>query len=91
MIAARVDTESPLVMSGAVPLLAVACVKEAIYKADPQQSGRTLADYAWIEARATEDAGWCGIAKAVGDCTQRFAVAVFCAAGNWLAVALAER
>jgi hypothetical protein len=91
MIAARADTESPLVASGAVPLLAVACVKEAIYKADPLQSGRMLADYAWIEARGTEDAGWCGTVTAVGDCTQCFTVAVCCVAGNWLAVALAER
>ena len=91
MIAARADTESPLVMSGAVPLLAVACVKEAIYKADPLQSGRVLADYNWIEARATGNVGWRGTVTAVGDCTQCFTVAVCCVAGNWLAVALAER
>jgi hypothetical protein len=85
LIAARTATEAPLVTSGMVPLLAVACVKEAIYKADPRQSGRTLADYAWIEARATEDAGWCGIAKVADEPSERFSVMVDRCGHNWLA------
>lgn len=90
LIAARWVAEAPPVSSGAVPVLAVACVKEAIYKADRRQSGRTLADYAWIEARRTEDDGWCGTAKAVVDSAQRFSVGVFRFRGNWVALALAE-
>jgi hypothetical protein len=91
LISARAVLEAPIVSSGAVPVLAVACVKEAIYKADRRQSGRTLADYAWIQARRTKDGGWCGIAEAVGDCTQQFIVRLFVCYGNWVALALAER
>jgi len=90
LIAARAGAEALPVSNGKVPLLAVACVKEAIYKADQRQSGRTLADYAWIEARRTEDDGWCGVAEAVGDRTQRFDVRVLRVRGNWLALALAQ-
>jgi len=85
MIAARADTESPLVTSGMVPLLAVVCVKEAIYKADPRQSGRTLADYAWIEAHTTEDGGWCGIAKVADEPSEQFSVMIARCGHNWLA------
>lgn len=88
MIAARAVAEAAPVLSGAVPLLAVSCVKEAIYKADRRQGGRELADYAWIEARRTGDAGWCGVAIAGGDPTQRFSIGVICAEDSWLAVAL---
>jgi hypothetical protein len=90
LIAARAVAEAPPVSNGEVPLLAVVCTKEAIYKADRQQSGRTLADYAWIEAQRTDDNGWCGVAEAVGDRTQRFSVAVSRVQGNWLAFALAK-
>lgn len=90
LIAARAGAEAPPVSNGIVPLLAVACVKEAIYKADPWQSGRILADYAWIEAQLTNDDGWCGVAEAVGDRTQRFDVSVLRVRGNWLAFALSK-
>ena len=50
--------------------------------------GRELADYAWIEARRTGDAGWCGVAIAGGDPTQRCSIGVICAEDSWLAVAL---
>jgi hypothetical protein len=90
LIAARAGAEAPPVSNGRVPLLAVACVKEAIFKADRWQSSRTLADYAWIEAWRTEDDGWCGVAEAVGDRTQRFTVGVLRVKGYWLAFALAK-
>lgn len=90
LIAARAGAEALPVSNGRVPLLAVACVKEAIYKADQRQSGRTLADYAWIEAQRTEDDGWCGVAETVGDRTQRFDVSVLRVRGNWLAFALSK-
>jgi len=91
MITSTGAAEATPVSSGTIPLLALLCVKEAIYKSDPLQSGRTLADYAWIEAHRFMDHGWCGIAEAVCDRTQRFTVAAACIKGNWLAVALAER
>jgi hypothetical protein len=91
LIAAQAVAEAPPVSNGTVPLLAVACVKEAIYKADRRQSGRTLADYAWIEARPTENCGWSGIAEAVGDRTQCFSVLAIHFRRNWLALAIAMR
>lgn len=91
MIATQAVAEAPPVSNGTVPLLAVACVKEAIYKADRRQCGRTLADYAWIDARRTEDCGWSGIAEAVGDRTQCFSVLAFHVRRNWLALAIAMR
>jgi len=91
LIAARSNADAVSVSSGRVPLLAVACAKEAIFKADRRQAGRTLADYAWIEALRTEDAGWCGVAEAVSDRTQRFSVGLLRVRGNWLAVAFSER
>jgi hypothetical protein len=91
MIAAQGVEEAPPVSNGTVPLLALACVKEAIYKADRRQSGRTLTDYAWIDARRTEDCGWSGIAEAVGDRTQCFSVLAIHFRRNWLALAIATR
>lgn len=89
LIAARAGAEPP-VTNGKVPLLAVVCVKEAIYKADRRQSGRTLADYAWVEAWRGEADGWCGVSEAVDDRTQRFSVGVLRVRRNWVAFALAE-
>ena len=90
LIAARAGAEAPPVSNGIVPLLAVGCVKEAIYKADRWQSGRILADYAWIQAQRTKDDGWCGVAEAVGYRTQRFDVSVLRVRGNWVAFALSK-
>ena len=85
LIAAHGVEEAPPVSNGTLPLLAVACVKEAIYKADRRQSGRTLADYAWIDARPTEHGGWCGIAMAADDSLERFAVTLACSGKYWIA------
>ena len=91
LVAARGVKEASLVAGGAVPLLAVVCVKEAVFKADPRQYGRVLADYAWITATAAGDSGWCGVAMAGGDPRERFVVRVTRKQKNWLALAVAER
>jgi hypothetical protein len=73
-----------------IPLLAVWCVKEAIYKSDRLQAGRIIADYNWVRARkwAAVERGWTGWAQAQGESVPRFAVAVRLEGNCWVALAL---
>jgi len=88
MIKPRDVHEAGAVADGRVPLLAVICVKEAAYKADIRQSGRVLADYAWVTSEQVGAAGWKGVVTAAQEREARFDVRVTYTSGRWLAVAL---
>ena len=97
----RPENEAPEIRAGQIPLLAVWCVKEALFKADPHQDGHILADYDWTHARpwgrstgatqkqstgATQKQSWQGQARGIHGST--FEVAVRQVGHTWVAVAL---
>jgi hypothetical protein len=88
MISSTSDGEAFAVANGHVPLLAMICVKEAVFKCDVFRDGRVLADYAWIEARPFGTNAWRGTVKAAGESTARFTVAVTECEGMWVAAAV---
>lgn len=81
--------EGQALASGAVPLVALTCAKEAMFKSDVKQSGRHLADYSWVSLAPTDDGGWLAIGSARGETKPRFRVLVVPRHGHWMAMALA--
>lgn len=88
LIKSRDVREADAVADGQVPLLAVICVKEAVYKADRRQPGRLLADYAWVTSEQVGTAEWTGAVAAAQERVARFEVRVTYTSSGWLAVAL---
>jgi hypothetical protein len=88
MITPIAEAEAPAVATGRIPILATICAKEALFKSDVAQTGRVLADYAWIEAEPFGRHGWRGTARAAGESTARFTLAVTRHDDAWVAVAL---
>lgn len=88
LIAPREVQEADAVADGHVPLLAVICVKEAVFKADVRQPGRVVADYAWVTSEQVGAAAWRGMVAAAQERVARFEVRVAHTAGCWLAIAI---
>jgi len=85
----RIEGEPPPVRLGDIPLLAVACIKEAAFKSDAAQSGRAVWDYDIVMLERTGPAGWAGHVRAIHEDRPRFHVGVHEIASYWVAMSVA--
>lgn len=89
VICPRLDREAPPVRQGTISPLAVACIKEAVFKSDAAQAGRAIWDYDIVALHRAGVAGWEGTVRVVHEAGPRFHVAVHRVASYWVAMSVA--